>query len=220
VTKPSLRMVAAAVAATVVNFGLVLLGAGGPARFFAQPALTGAALVTLGLLGFGIFSGVTFGPGVREDRQNRWVFVPFAVLGLLTAYLPAWSDRHDFWTVDGNAVRWAGLALFLAGGALRIRATFVLGRRFSPLVTVQAGHTLVTDGLYRHVRHPSYAGLLVNMLGWGLTFRSMVGVLLAILAIAPVLARIRAEEKFLQAQFGQAYDDYRARTARLIPGVY
>ncbi|HVT73999.1 MAG TPA: isoprenylcysteine carboxylmethyltransferase family protein [Lacunisphaera sp.] len=211
---------AAAVAATVVNFGLAFLGAGGPARFFSQPALTGVALVTLGLMGFGLFSGVTFGPGVREDRQNRWVFVPFVVLGLLTAFLPAWSDRHDFWTVQGNAVRWVGLGLFLAGGALRIRATFALGRQFSPLVTVQAEHALVTEGLYRVIRHPSYAGLLVNMLGWGLAFRSLVGVLLAVLAIPPVLARIRAEERLLQAHFGRAYDDYRARTARLIPGLY
>jgi protein-S-isoprenylcysteine O-methyltransferase Ste14 len=62
--------------------------------------------------------------------------------------------------------------------------------------------------------------LLVNSLGWGLAFRSGVGVLLTALSIPPLLARIRAEEMLLRTQFGADYDAYRARTSRLIPGLY
>jgi hypothetical protein len=68
--------------------------------------------------------------------------------------------------------------------------------------------------------YPSYLGLLVNSLGWGLAFRSGVGVLLTALSIPPLLARIRAEEMLLRTQFGADYDAYRARTSRLIPGLY
>jgi len=57
----------------------------------------------------------------------------------------------------------------------------VLGRRFSGLVAIQRGHTLVTSGIYGVIRHPSYLGLLVSSLGWGLAFRSEFGVLLAAL---------------------------------------
>jgi protein-S-isoprenylcysteine O-methyltransferase Ste14 len=96
----------------------------------------------------------------------------------------------------------------------------VLGRRFSGLVAIQPGHTLVTSGIYGVIRHPSYLGLLVSSLGWGLAFRSGVGVLLAALMIPPLLARIRAEERLLRAQFGEEYDAYRARTSRMIPGLY
>ena len=71
-------------------------------------------------------------------------------------------------------------------------------------------------GVYGLIRHPSYLGLLVNTLGWGLTFRSAVGVLLAALLVLPILARIRSEENLLRAQFGDPYDAYRARTSRLI----
>src|SRR5208283_1137120 len=63
-------------------------------------------------------------------------------------------------------------------------------------------------------------GLLVNSLGWGLAFRSGVGVLLTALIIPPLLARIRAEENLLRTQFGAAYDAFCARTWRLIPGLY
>jgi hypothetical protein len=63
-------------------------------------------------------------------------------------------------------------------------------------------------------------GLLVNSLGWALAFRSAVGVLLTALILPPLLARIRAEEALLRTQFGDEYDAYRARTSRLIPGLY
>jgi protein-S-isoprenylcysteine O-methyltransferase Ste14 len=62
--------------------------------------------------------------------------------------------------------------------------------------------------------------LLVNALGWGLAFHAGVGVLLTALMIPPLLARIRAEERLLRTQFGDEYDAYCARTARLIPGLY
>jgi protein-S-isoprenylcysteine O-methyltransferase Ste14 len=79
-----------------------------------------------------------------------------------------------------------------AGGALRIWPVFVLGRRFSGLAAIQPGHTLVTTGVYGGIRHPSYLGLLVSSLGWGLASRSAIGVALAALILVPLVARIRA----------------------------
>lgn len=79
---------------------------------------------------------------------------------------------------------------------------------------------MVTGGIYRVIRNPSYVGMLVGTLGWGLAFRAGVGVLLAALIVAPLIARIRAEERLLRAQFGAEYDAYCARTWRLIPWVY
>lgn len=167
-----------------------------------------------------LFSGGNLSPGECEDRGNRWIFAPLALIGVLGAYLPAYTDRLDVLTLDGDAVRWLGLALSVVGGTLRIWPVFVLGRRFSGLVAIQPGHTLVTSGVYGVIRHPSYLGLLVGSLGWGLTFRSTVGVLLTVLTIPLIVARIHAEEALLRTQFGGEYDAYRARTARLIPWLY
>jgi protein-S-isoprenylcysteine O-methyltransferase Ste14 len=148
------------------------------------------------------------------------VIAAFGLLGLLSAFLPAWTDRKELWTLDGGAVRWLGVFLFAAGGALRLWPVFVLGRRFSGLVAIRPGHELATTGIYAVIRHPSYLGLLVNALGWALAFRSGLGVLLAALMVPPLLARIRAEEALLRAHFGEAYDAYRSRTSRLLPGLY
>ena len=206
--------------ATAGYLGLAVLGWGGFAAFFSHPPLVAVAIVTFMLAGAALFTSANVSSGEREDRGNRWVLVAFGVLGLAAGYLPAYTDRIDFWTIDGDAMRWLGVALFAAGGALRIAPVFVLGRRFSGLVAIQPGHTLVTDGIYGTIRHPSYLGMLVNALGWALAFRSGVGVLLAALLLLPVLARINAEERLLRSQFGAEYDAYRSRTSRLIPGVY
>ena len=208
------------VLSTAAYLGLAVLGRGGPTAFFAHPALIAIALVTLALTVVAFFAGGNLSSGVREDRGNRWVLVAFGLIGLLAAYLPAWADRAEFWTFDGDAVRWLGVVFYVAGGALRIWPVFVLGRRFSGLVAIQPGHTLVTSGIYGVIRNPSYLGALVYLLGWGLAFRSTVGVLLTALLIPPLVARIHAEERLLRSQFGAEYDAYLARTSRLIPGLY
>ena len=205
---------------TAAYAGLAILGWGGFAAFFAHRALIVIVIVLFMLSGVALVAGGNLSPGVREDRANRWVIGAFALIGLLGAYLPAYTDRTEFWTIDGDAIRWLGVALFAAGGALRIWPVFVLGRRFSGLVAIQPGHALVTSGVYGLIRHPSYLGLLGNSLGWDLAFRSAVGVLLTALIVPPLLARIRAEERLLRTQFGEEYVDYCARTARLIPGIY
>ena len=208
------------VVGTAAYLGLAVLGWGGLAAFFSHPALIALAVALFALSGLALFAGGNLSSGVREDRGNRWVLVTFALIGLLDAFLPAWTDRTEFWTLDGDTIRWLGVVLFAAGGALRLWPVFVLGHRFSGLVAIQPGHTVVTSGVYGVIRHPSYLGLLVNSLGWGLAFRAGVGVLLTALLIPPLLARIRAEERLLRTQFGAEYDAYCARTSRLIPGLY
>jgi protein-S-isoprenylcysteine O-methyltransferase Ste14 len=216
---PTVRLTLVVVG-TVAYFGLAVLGWGGLAAFFSHPALIALAVTLSIMAGASVFAGGNLSPGVREDRGNRWVIVAFALTGLLDAYLPAYTDRKEFWTIDGDTIRWLGVLLFGAGGALRVWPVYVLGPRFSGLVAIQPGHALVTSDVYGVIRHPSYLGLLTNSLGWGLAFRSGVGVLLTALTILPLLARIRAEERLLRTEFGDEYRAYCARTSRLIPRLY
>jgi protein-S-isoprenylcysteine O-methyltransferase Ste14 len=217
---PSPRLALFTIVATLAYLGLAILGSGGLAAFFSHPALIALTVALFVMFGVALFSEGNLSPGEREDRANRWVIVAFGLIGIVAAYLPAYTDRKGFWTLDGESIRWLGVVLFTAGGGLRLWPVFVLGRRFSGLVAIQPGHELVTSGVYRVIRHPSYLGLLVNSLGWALAFRSGVGVVLTALLIAPLLARIHAEERLLRTQFGGEYDAYCNRTWRLIPGLY
>ena len=208
------------VVGTAAYLGLGVAGWGGLAAFFSHPARLVLAIVLLVMAIAAAFAGGNVSPGLREDRGNRWVIAVITVIGLLEGYLPALTDRIGFWTLDGDTIRWLGVGLFAAGGALRIWPVFVLGHRFSGLVAIQRGHTLVTSGVYRVIRHPSYLGLVVGSLGWSLAFRSSVGIVLTALLIPVLVARINAEERLLRGSFGDEYAAYRARTSRLIPGVY
>jgi protein-S-isoprenylcysteine O-methyltransferase Ste14 len=214
------RMILANAVATVLYLGLAVLGWGGFAAFFSHPALVVVAVTTVALAIASLFTSGNLSTGEREDRGNRWVLAAFAIIGIIGAWLPAYTDRKDIWTIDGDAIRWFGVGLFIAGGVLRMWPVFVLGNRFSGLVAIQPGHTLVTSGIYSVIRHPSYLGLLINSLGWALAFRSSVGVVLSIITLVPLIARINAEETLLHSWFGAEYDSYRSRTSRLIPGVY
>jgi protein-S-isoprenylcysteine O-methyltransferase Ste14 len=113
-----------------------------------------------------------------------------------------------------------GVVVCLVGGLLRIWPVYVLKNRFSGLVAIQPGHRLETQGIYGLIRNPSYLGLLTSSLGWVLAFRSGVGVVLVASLLVPLVARIRAEERLLREHFGAEYDAYRARTWRLVPGIY
>jgi protein-S-isoprenylcysteine O-methyltransferase Ste14 len=199
---------------------LAILGSGGFAAFFSHPALITLVILFFAFAGVGLVAGGNLRCGVREDRSNRWVIAVLGVIALLNSYLPAYTDRIGFWTIDGDTTRWLGIGLFVVGCTLRLWPVFVLGNRFSGLVAIQPGHTLVTTGIYSVIRHPSYLGLLVATLGWGLSFRSGIGALLTALMIIPLLARIYSEEQLLRSEFGAEYDAYCARTSRLIPGLY
>jgi protein-S-isoprenylcysteine O-methyltransferase Ste14 len=215
-----LRIAALTTAGLAAFLGLAIAGAGGPTRFFSHPQLAAVTAVTIALGFAALFTEGHIGAGVKEDRSNRWVIAALGVLSVIDAYLPAYTDRIDFLTFGGEGVRWFGFLLYSAGGVLRLAPVLVLGRRFSGLVAIQPEHRLVTNGLYAVIRHPSYLGLFVSVLGWALAFRSGVGVIIAVMMLVVLLARIKSEERLLSETFGAEYDAYRARTWRLIPYFY
>jgi hypothetical protein len=149
-----------ALSATALWLGLAVLGWGGFHAFFANPARVALVAVTFLLMLTSSFTKGNLSSGEEEDRGNRWVLLVFFVVGVLDGWLPAYCDRVGLLTAGGDGVRWTGVALFAIGGALRIAPVFVLGRRFSGLVAIQNNHELVTDGLYRVIRNPSYLGLM------------------------------------------------------------
>jgi len=119
---------------TFVYLGLAILGWGGFAPFFSHPVLIALVIATFVLTGAALLSRGNLSPGEREDRSNRWVIGAFALVGLLAAYLPAYTDRVGYWTVDGNTIRWLGVVLFGVGGALRWDGHSLFGRSAAALI--------------------------------------------------------------------------------------
>jgi protein-S-isoprenylcysteine O-methyltransferase Ste14 len=204
-----------------VSYAAFSVGRGDWAAFFQSPARAGMVVVSLALVVASLFSG--FGgmnPGKKEDRGNRWIFGPILGLSLALAVLPPYLDGRNLWTTDEAITPYVGLVLLTVGGVLRLVPVFVLGRRFTGLVAIQEGHRLETTGLYRYIRHPSYAGMLLYMASFVLVFRCWLGLPLVAGTFAVLVARMNAEEALLAEEFGDEYTAYRRRTWRLVPGLY
>ena len=114
-----------------------------------------------------------------------------------------------------------GLAVFAAGLGLRAWAVRELGRFFQFTVVVQADHQVVDSGPYRHVRHPSYTGLLMASLGLGIALGTWLSIPACL--VPPLIGfgvRLRHEEAVLVQALGEPYRAYMQRTKRLVPGVW
>ncbi len=114
-----------------------------------------------------------------------------------------------------------GLSLIVIGLIVRWIAILTLRKYFTVDVAIVSDHRIVTHGLYRWVRHPSYAGSLLSFLGVGICFSCWVSALVVFLPIlAAFIYRIHVEERALAAYLGDEYGQYSSTTKRLIPGVY
>lgn len=114
-----------------------------------------------------------------------------------------------------------GISLAVLGIALRVWAVRALGRFFQLVLVVQSGHHVVSNGPYRVIRHPSYAGPLLAFVGIGLALNHWVSLALCFtLPAAAHVHRIFVEEKMLIGGLGTEYEEYRRRTKRLVPFVW
>jgi protein-S-isoprenylcysteine O-methyltransferase Ste14 len=159
-------------------------------------------------------------PARARERLSVVVFALLVYAGWLLAVtarrqLPQFAIPHEAVAMS------VGLVLGWCGIAFRLWAILSLGRFFRGVVQIQEGHRVVQSGPYRLLRHPSYTGGLLAVLGLSLAFGNAVSaVALFAGVLVGLLYRIRVEERMLYAELGDDYAAYAARTRRLVPGVW
>ena len=159
--------------------------------------------------------------GKKTVQCQRMAVLMLQVISLAIVIGAPYSDRSGVATFGaGNAIRYLGLALFALGLAAMNWAEAKLGKQFSIQATIQEGHTLVTEGLYRYVRHPRYLGIVVNNVGPSLVFRSWLALVLVAVLTGVLLWRIHDEEALMRQEFGAEWQSYSSRSWRLVPFVY
>ena len=115
----------------------------------------------------------------------------------------------------------AGIMCYVIGLWLFYRSHADLGKNWSITLEVREGHRLITQGVYRRVRHPMYSALALYSVGQALVIPNWVAGLSNLLVFAVLFAlRVGAEEKMMAQQFGNQYAAYTARTKRLVPRVW
>lgn len=159
--------------------------------------------------------------GSRSDRGSFLAVYFSIVAGLVGGFVLA-ADVH---AAAIPVARWplfvAGIALMVAGIAIRQWAVAVLGQFFTTDVRVHRGQTVVENGPYRWVRHPSYTGLEMTTLGLGLALGNWAALAaLVILSTAGLVYRIRVEELALRGALGERYSRFAVSRSRLIPRIW
>lgn len=134
------------------------------------------------------------------------------ILGFLgIGYIPGLS----------HVVPWIGLLFIVVGIVIRWIAILTLRKYFTVNVVIRNDHRIIKSGIYRFIRHPSYAGSLVSFLGLGLVFVNGLSVLVIIVPVTiAFLKRIKIEEYALKNAFGEEYIAYRKSTGMLFPGLF
>jgi protein-S-isoprenylcysteine O-methyltransferase Ste14 len=114
-----------------------------------------------------------------------------------------------------------GLVLLWCGVALRFWSFRTLGRYFTFSVQTSHDQPVITSGPYRVIRHPSYAGVLLAVVGLGVFIGNWWSLVVLTVAVAfGVVYRIKVEERALLQELDDDYGEYAATHKRLIPFVW
>lgn len=148
----------------------------------------------------------------------------FLIVSFASVLLAVWEHWNGYPVIAAPLPAvfvYVGTALFAAGVYLRHLSIKQLGKYFVTKVQITNDHKLITNGLYRHIRHPSYTGLILGFLGTVLFLQApLAAILFVMLGIPAYLYRIKVEEQALLGVFGQQYENYMARTRALFPYIY
>lgn len=155
----------------------------------------------------------------KGDKKSIWLL-------MISISAGNWLSFFVASTRTGRIYHWniffgIGSLLVFAGMVIRIASILQLREQFTYTVSRIENHKLIDTGLYGIIRHPGYLGQLIIFLGFATCLSNWLSILLMIIPVSiGYMNRIIVEEKFMSEKMGQEYLNYKARTKRLIPGIY
>ena len=159
----------------------------------------------------------------RKEKMSNSLILAVGIISIVVAisigFLAKFMDIKWLYSPD-YFISGIGRFLIICGVLIRWLAVLTLKKYFTVDVVIMDDHKLVKSGLFKYIRHPSYLGILITVLGFGI---SMVNWLSIIVILVPhiiiIFLRIKEEELALSKHFGQDYEIYRENTRQLIPFV-
>ena len=194
--------------------------------FFGQPGATTTSVVAFWVLVY-LWGGSEMWLGYRlrrlpsdatnRDAGSKWWLIASVWTTVAAGISLAFGFPDAAIGTGRTEVFVAGLVLMIAGMALRWYSIRVLGASFTLEVATRPGQAIVQSGPYGRIRHPSYTGALLTLLGILVCCANFASLAAIVLALVGYAVRIRVEERALATQLGSPYLEYMRRTKRLIP---
>ncbi|MFW9779038.1 MAG: methyltransferase family protein [Candidatus Heimdallarchaeota archaeon] len=161
----------------------------------------------------------------KKDQFNRSIlifsFLAFPVILLLphleSKISPLESILSDLYNFHVSI----GIGLLIIGGIILIISRIQLGELGGSKIVIEDNHRLMTDGMYKYVRHPIYLGFLLIFSGYSFAMGSIIMKILILIALFLIFRRrMEIEENLLATTFGDEFFEYKKKTARLVPFFY
>lgn len=155
-----------------------------------------------------------------ETDKKTYLLIILSGFSCMVLAMLQWayvSNNHD----GASLYNYIGLAMLYGGVFFRNYSIYILGKQFTSKVQIVDNHQLITVGPYRFLRHPSYTGAYIMMLG--ICVLQQTWLMLGVTVIAVLYAyskRIEAEEATLSAFFGEKYQIYQMTTKRMFPAIW
>jgi protein-S-isoprenylcysteine O-methyltransferase Ste14 len=164
---------------------------------------------------------------VKEERRGKAtnalilsVSMASIVVATFVGFLAKFMDIRWLYS-PVSLISDIGLGLIVVGVVIRCAAVLTLRENFTVDVAIVENHTLVKTGIFRLIRHPSYLGALLCLLGLGISYVNWLSIIILIIPNCfTIFIRMNEEEKVLVERFGDEYRKYMTDTKRLIPFVY
>jgi protein-S-isoprenylcysteine O-methyltransferase Ste14 len=157
----------------------------------------------------------------RESILQRLVYI----LPIFIAVFFLYNPRADFqwlgtyFVPHTPGVRWAGVAVMVAGLAFAVWARVHLGTNWSGVVTLKEGHELIRTGPYRNIRHPIYTGILIGFLGSAIVNGQVRGLIAVAIIWMSFYIKARREEALLRQEFGAKFEEHARHTGMFLPKI-
>ena len=168
-----------------------------------------AALVWIAVEAYLILRDRVGGKGTTTlDRRTRNYNTISAGLALCLSPVICAVPALQFAGFQAPVVFWAGIVTMCFGFLLRHWSIHILGKYFRTTVELERDHKVAQTGPFRYIRHPSYSGMILFCIGYGLVAQNWLSLIAAVLfPTVSLLYRIKIEEAALVQGIGAEYEE-------------
>lgn len=164
-----------------------------------------------------IFSKRRLMAGKHNDKGSLLLLLSTITVGLVSVFI----FTYNKWGQMSVSISYIGFLIIGIGFFIRQWSIRTLDKFFTPVISIQKDQKLILKGPYQYARHPSYLGLMLELMGVALAVSNYMSFFIIFISIYPaILYRIISEERVLVNKFGLQYLEYRKRVKMLLPFIY